>query len=418
MAKKNYSLFLARRLSLSSGNRKNSPAIRVSITAVALSVAVMLASVAIVIGFKREIREKVVGFNSHITLYAAPASAQEDNLLTLTPTLRQILEDQPYIDDFSLEASMPAILKTPSDFKGIYLRSVNGKSVSDFIKSNLDEGIMPDFTKPENDDKIILSRIAADQLGLKAGEKIDVYFISDDIKVKRLLISGIFNSHFDAYDRVMAYSSLATIQKIAGVSSNQGTSLQIHTDDFDSIQENSAVLASVLTNALVDGRLYKNYRIDNALRQGEGYFNWLELLDTNVIVILVLMTLVSVATLISGMLILILDKKRFIGIVRAMGATVKGVRNVFVYLALKVALYGLIIGNVLMLAFLYCEDIWHFLPLNPDAYYIDFVPVEINWWWVLILNVSSFIIIYLSLIIPSRFVSKISPTDAMHAAEQ
>lgn len=412
----NYSLFLARRLSLSSGNRKNSPAIKVSVTAVALSLAVMLASIAVVIGFKREIREKVVGFNSHITVYASP-SAEESNLLTMTPSLNNLLAHQPYIDDFTIEASIPAILKTPHDFKGIYLRSMNSRSVSDFISSNLEEGKLPDFSKPENEKKVVLSRLAADQLGLKTGDKIDVYFIGDDVNVQRLDISGIFNSHFDSYDQVMAYGSLPLIQKIAGIQPNQGTSIQIHTDDFNRLAEYSDYLGQTFAHALADGTVFRTYRVDNALRQGEGYFNWLELLDTNVIVILVLMTIVSVATLISGMLILILDKKRFIGVTRAMGASIKGVRKVFVYLALKVALYGMIIGNVVMLIFLYCEDKWHFLPLDADAYYIDFVPVEINWLYIAILNVACFLIIYFSLLLPSRFVAKISPAEAMRTTE-
>lgn len=413
----NYSFFIARRLSLSSGGRKNSPAVRVSVTAVALSIAVMLASIAIVIGFKREIREKVIGFNSHISIYAMPDGSDESNLLTLTPSLKNILDRMPFIVDYSLEASLPAILKTPDDFKGIYLRSLNGSEVRNFIKSNIEEGIVPAFTTAADDDKIVLSRVAADKLNLKAGDKIDVYFINEDIKVKRLLISGIYNSHFDSYDDVIAYGSLGMIQNIAGVSPSQGTSLQIHTDDFEKIGEYSALLNARLEQALLSGELYKSYRVDNALSQGEGYFNWLSLLDTNVIVILVLMTLVAMATLISGMLILILDKKNFIGIARSMGARVSGIRKVFVYLALKVAVYGMIVGNVVMLALLFCQDRWHFIPLDADAYYIDFVPVEIDWRYVVVLNAACFVIIYLSLILPSRFVARISPTDAMRAAE-
>ena len=414
----NYSFFIARRLSLSSGNRKNSPAIKVSITAVALSIAVMLASISIVLGFKREITDKVVGFNSHITLYAIPSSPDDNNLITITPTLDEILSDQPYVTDFSLEASIPAILKTENDFKGIYLRSINAKSVKDFLKNNLVAGTLPDFSNGNNGDKIILSQIAANQLLLETGDEIDVYFIGEDVKVQRLKIAGIFNSHFDSYDRLMAYGSLPMIQNMAGVSGMQGTNIQLRTDNFEKIGEYSIQLDKTLRKAYDEGLLFKQYRVDNAIHQGEGYFNWLSLLDTNVWVILILMTVVSVATLISGMLILILDKKRFIGVARAMGASIKGVRKVFVFLALKVALYGMIIGNVLMLVFLFCQDKWHFLPLNPDAYYIDFVPVELNWWYILLLNLACFIIIYLSLIIPSRFVSGISPSDAMRTAEQ
>lgn len=410
-----YSFFLARKLSLNSGKHGNSPAIKVSITAVALSIAVMIASISIVVGFKREIRDKLVGFNSHITLYALPTENDEDILLTLTPSLSRLLDETPYITDYSLEVSIPAILKTRDDFKGIYLRSLNGNSLNTFIRNNLEEGKIPDFRAAENEDKIMISRIAANQLGLKVGDKIDTYFISGDLKVKRLIVSGIFNSHFDSYDGVMAYGSLEMIQNVAGVSKSQGTSLRIATDDFNRLEEYTSSLGTTLMNALADGTVYKPYRVDNALMQGEGYFNWLSLLDTNVIVILVLMTVVSVATLISGMLILILDKKRFIGVARAMGASVKGIRRVFVWLALKVALYGLIIGNVLMLVLLYCQQRWHFIPLDPDAYYIDFVPVEINAISILILNAASLVIIYFSLIIPSRFVAKISPADAIRS---
>lgn len=410
-----YSFFLARKLSLNSGKHGNSPAIKVSITAVALSIAVMIASISIVVGFKREIRDKLVGFNSHITLYALPTENDEDILLTLTPSLSRLLDEIPYITDYSLEVSIPAILKTRDDFKGIYLRSLNGNSLNTFIRNNLEEGKIPDFRAAENEDKIMISRIAANQLGLKVGDKIDTYFISGDLKVKRLIVSGIFNSHFDSYDGVMAYGSLGMIQNVAGVSKSQGTSLRIAIDDFNRLEEYTSSLGTTLMNALADGTVYKPYRIDNALMQGEGYFNWLSLLDTNVIVILVLMTVVSVATLISGMLILILDKKRFIGVARAMGASVKGIRRVFVWLALKVALYGLIIGNVLMLVLLYCQQRWHFIPLDPDAYYIDFVPVEINAISILILNAASLVIIYFSLIIPSRFVAKISPADAIRS---
>lgn len=413
----NYSLFLGRRLALASGGRKNSPAIKVSITAVALSIAVMLASVAIVIGFKREIREKVIGFNSHITLYGIPTE-DENNIIRLTPTLKTVLESKPYIDELSLEASIPGILKTDTDFKGIYLRSLGSQSVPAFLRSNLVEGNVPDFKSGTHDDKIVISQTAANQLNLKTGDKINVYFITDDIKVQRLTVAGIYNSHFDNYDQVMAYGSLALIQKLAGLKQSEGTSIQIHTTDFSKVDQMTDDLNRTLAEALASGLLYKPYRIDNALHQGENYFNWLQLLDTNVAVILVLMTIVAVATLISGMLILILDKKRFIGIARALGASVKGVRRVFIYLAIKVAIYGMIIGNAIMLAFLYCQDIYHFLPLDADAYYIDFVPVEINWWYVLLLNAGCLLVIYLSLVIPSRFVAKISPTDAMRANDQ
>lgn len=409
----NYPLYLAKRLSLSSDSRHSSPAIKVAVTAVALSVAIMLAAIAIVLGFKREIRDKVIGFNSHITLYAIPAGPEDTNLITLTPTLKTILDSQDYITDYSLEASIPAILKTPDNFKGVYLKSMRGESLKKFLASNIEEGKLPDYSKNGSEMKIVISRKAADQLNLKAGDKIDTYFMSGSIRVRRLEIAAIFNSHFDTYDNVFIYGDLPLIQNLGEVSPTQGTSLTITTENFNNLEENANHLTATLNEALASGLLYKYYRVDNALNQGAGYFRWLSLLDTNVIVVLVLMTIVACATLISGMLIIILDKKNFIGLIRSMGATIKNVRRVFIYMAVRVALTGLLIGNILMLAILWAQDKWHFLPLDADSYYIDFVPVEINWQSIIILNIATVVVIYFCLILPSWFVAKISPAETM-----
>lgn len=409
----NYALYIARRLSLGAEGHKSSPAIRVSIAAVALSVAIMLASIAVVTGFKREIRDKVLGFNSHITLYSMPMAEDDDNVMTLTPTLASILEDEPYIRSFSLEASMPAILKTKDNFKGVYLRGLGSGNTRDFIRENLEEGEIPDFSAEDGDKQTLISRAAADQLGLKVGDRIDTYFITDQIRVRPLKIAGIFNTHFDSYDDVIIYGSLGLVQNLGKVSADQGTGISIETDDFNRVAEYSERLHNRLLEETAAGNLYRYYRVDNALNQGAGYFNWLALLDTNVVVVLALMTVVAVATLISGMLILILDKKRLIGLLRALGTPVSRVRDVFLFLAMKVAVYGLAIGNILMLAFLWLQARFHFIPLDPDAYYIDFVPVEIGWLPVLVLNVAVLAVIYVSLILPSRFVARISPAETM-----
>ena len=177
----NYPLFLARRLSLGASGRKSSPAVKVAIAAVALSVAVMMASVAVVLGFKREIKDKVAGFNAHLTLYAYSLSPEEDNLITLTPTLKAILDNTPFITEYALQATIPGILKTDSDFKGVYIKGLTGSFNRKFLASVLEEGSLPDYAKQGDDKKILISRIAANQLGLRAGDKIDTYFFSDDV---------------------------------------------------------------------------------------------------------------------------------------------------------------------------------------------------------------------------------------------
>lgn len=409
----NLPFFLARRLSLSSNGRKSSPAVRVAVTAVALSVAVMLASVAIVLGFKREIREKVLGFNSHITLYTVPTNDYDDNLVSLTPSLSRLLDSLPYVADYSLQASIPAILKTRDNFKGIYMRSLSDTGQRRFLTSSLEEGKIPDYTKDSDKLKIVVSRAAARQLKLKVGDKIDTYFMSDELRVRRLEVAAIYNSHFDNYDDLYLFGDLSLIQELGQISKSQGTSIVIDTDDFRNISEYSEDLHNRLLKALADGTVYRLYRVDNAIDQGAGYFRWLSLLDTNVAVILILMTVVACVTLISGMLIIILDKKNFIGLLRALGACKRRVRMVFVYMAMRVALTGIVIGNALMLTFLYIQGRWHVIPLDPDAYYIDFVPVEFNWWAFAAMNAGVFVITYLSLLLPSWFAARISPAETM-----
>lgn len=409
----NYPLFIARRISLSSGGRKKAPAVAVAIAAVALSVVVMMSSIAIVLGFKQEIRDKVVGFNSHITVY--PASPGDDNIVTLSPALAGILEDFPFVTGYHLQAAIPAVLKTDSDFKGVYLKGLADGDASAFISANLEEGEVPDFKLEENASRIVVSRTAARQLGLNVGDRIDTYFISDDVRVRRLEVAGIFNSHFDQYDDVLIFGDIKLVQKLGQIGSDQGTYIQLTVDDFDRIPEYSSGIQERLYKAYGDDKVDKLYRTEHVLSQGAGFFNWLALLDTNVVVVLAMMMTVGCVTLISGMLIIIIEKKRFIGIMKSMGSPTSDVRKVFVYLALKICLHGLLIGNIVGLALLKVQEMTHFIPLDADSYYIDFVPVRLSWESVLALNVGVLVVTYLVLILPSRFVAKISPSESMRS---
>ena len=399
-------------MSLASNGGKNSPAIKVAVAAVALSVAVMLAAVAIVLGFKKEIHDKAVGFNSHITLYAA-SHGEEGNTLTLTPTLANMMSDLPFVKEFNIQSVIPAILKTSTDFKGVYLKGLVGDQGRQFMQSNLIEGSVPDYSKEENRLKVLISEKAARELGLKTGDNIDTYFISDDVRVRRLKVAGVYNSHFEAYDDILVFGDIATVQQLGLLQPNQGTALLINVDDFDQVEQYSAEIQNKLTQALADGILYRQYIVENVQTQSVGLFRWLSLLDMNVAVVLALMTVVACITLISGMLIIILDKKRFIGLMKALGAPSAAIRRIFIYLAIKIAAIGLAIGNLLMLALLFIQKHTHFIPLDPDSYYIDFVPVEISWISVAVLNLGVLIVIYVALVLPSRSVAKVSPAETM-----
>lgn len=409
----NYPLYLAKRLSLGNGGRQMSPAVTVAIVAIAISVAVMTASIAIVLGFKKEIRDKVVGFNGHISLYRMPMNEEDDNLISITPFVKETLDSFPFITDYYEQAAIPAILKTADDFKGVYLRGLKGRVPEEYMMINLDEGEMPDYSDEDQKNRILISRIAANQLKLSPGESIETYFISDDIRVRKLEIAGVFNSHFDQYDDVLIFGSMNLVQQLGKLPDDTGTYVVIQTDNFDNILEYTALLQQRLNQAAALGETEAFYRTDNVLNQARGYFGWLSLLDTNVIVIIILMMVVGCVTLVSGMLIIILDRKKFIGLMRALGANTFKIRNVFVYLAIKIAAIGIAIGDVLILLILYFQQKYHFIHLDADSYYIDFVPVYLPGWIVVALNAGVLLVTYLVLVLPSRFVGKISPAESM-----
>lgn len=409
---------------MSSGGRKSSPAVRVATVAVALSVIVMFAAISIVLGFRREILNKLVGFNADLTLQIDqnPESelSEHDNIIILTPTLRSILENKPYIRDISVNLSAPAILKTHDDFKGVYFKTLDGSSLKNLLASSLEEGELPAFIpdpSTENIDsienQILVSRIAADRLGLSAGDRIDVYFITDDVRVRRLKVSGIFNTHFDTYDDIFVFGSPALLRSLNGLRPEQGTQLSIVTVPGTDVEEARRDLQFTLVNAYQEGRVFKPYRVESVRSSSGSFFQWLELLDMNVIIIISLMTFVAVSTLISGMLIIIIDKKRFIALMKALGTPAGRLRIVFVYIALRIALKGMIIGDIIGLFCLWLQDSYHMVPLDADAYYIDFVPVEISWITILLLNLGVLLVSYLVLILPARFIGSVSPSSVL-----
>lgn len=408
-----YSFYIARKLSLGSEGRKSSPAVKVAIAAVAISIAVMTASIAIVLGFRNEITNRITGFNSHITVYSTADDGAKTNIVSLDKGLEQILDSQPFITSYSLEASMPAILKTDTDFKGVYMRGYGRGADTVFLQSNLVDGRLPNFAKRTEEPEVIISQTAASQLNLKTGQTVDTYFISDDVRVRRMRITGIFNSHFDQYDNILIYGQMWLLQELGSINPDEGTSIRVMTDRFDELDANTDRLRTVLAKSLTDGRLRKFHQAENVLYQGANYFQWLELLDTNVVVILVLMTLVACVTLVSGMLIIIVDKMRFIGIVKSLGMPNGALRRVFVWMSLKVAIGGMLIGDAIMVGLLALQKATHAIPLDPDAYYFDYVPVELNWGAFGILNAGVLLVIFLMLLLPSQFAAKISPAKTM-----
>ena len=403
------SVYIARHLSLSGQGHKSSPAIKVAVISTALSMAIMLLAVSVVGGFRREIRDKVTGFDAHISLYPSPYIDDDASVLQYTPELRNILTSLSWVRRADAIVTAPVLVKTPSSFKGLYLRGVEPDYDYSFLKENLTQGTVP---AKNAEHEILISASAATKLGVEAGDSINL-FVSDELKARRVKVCGVFNTRFESYDRYFAYSPARLVRNLVGLEPTQATGIDIKTDDVEQVDVYNSDLMARLNRAIDTGELQQSLRTLTVKQKGGHYFAWLDLLDVNVWVILALMSAVALFTLVCGMLILILEKLRLIGVMRALGANRGLVRGVFVLLALRVALIGILIGGVLAIGLILTQHYTRFIPLDAEAYYIDFVPVSIAPAPLIAVPCAFALISVLVLLLPSQVAARVWPVSAL-----
>ncbi len=407
--------FLARRLRMNPAGRSVSPGVVVAVAGIALSFIVMLAAVAIVTGFKREITERVTGFEQQITVApdAGYGPERANGGVRLTDSLSQIITSVVPGARLSLSIDQPAVLKTDTDFQGIVLRGYSeGAADSAFIASQLITGAMPSANDSVN--PLVISSLTASALQLQPGDRLYAhFFIGDNLLTRRLTVTGIYDTHFSEFDRLRAFTSLPLLQRLNKVDSITGTAIEINGLNPDDIEEATTDLRVVLSRYGTSLPSPEFFRVENVYTTGALYFNWLELLDTNVVVILILMACVSGFTLISSLLIIILERVRTIGLLKALGATDMLIRRVFILMAGRIVAIGLLAGNIVGLSVLLTQQYFHILPLDPDAYYLNFVPVHLTVGFVVGLNAAVALLSFLLLILPSHMISTLSPSETM-----
>lgn len=416
----NISLFIARRLRIKGGTRKSSSSSSViAVAGIAIAIFVMVLTLTVVLGFKNQIREKVSGFDSQISILP-PIIANDSSDLTVTHNdkLLNLISSAMDINgsnaSVALTLKQPGIMKTDDNFAGLIFKGVSNISHLDFVKENLIAGEIPNFENDSCKNKVVISSTTANALNIALGDKINSYFFTDNnIRARKFEIVGIYNSNFNEYDKLIAFAPLSTLQRIAQIDSVSGSAIEIRGIDHDDIVPMSTQIQWVIHQAVYNKEFDKLYAIDNVLQSGAMYFNWLDLLDTNVVVILILMSCVAGFTLISCLFIIILERVKTIGLLKAMGATNAQVRQIFRHMAQRLVLRGMIIGNILSLSFVFVQEKFHLIALDPEAYYLSYVPVEINWWHMLILNICVIIVSSAILILPSHLASTISPAQTM-----
>jgi len=391
--------------------KKVEPAIRIAIIGIAVGLAVMLIAWAIVMGFKREVRNKIIGVNSHIQVTSYYSNfTYEMNPVRVSDTLVNNLKAVPGVAHVQRLYTKPGMIKTATDFQTVVLKGADADFDGTFLKNCLMEGKMPDYSKPSND--VLISEHLTKLLDLHLGEGFLAYFIKgQSISARKFHICGIYNTHFSEFDKYFLLADARHIRKLNGWDEHQAAGLEIFATSMEAFPKAEEGIYSVVSRAADHSK--ESFYMRNLFEMSPDLFGWLQLLDTNVWLILFLMIFVSGFNIISGLLILILERTNMIGVMKALGARNFSVRKVFIYMSMFLIGKGMLWGNVIGLSFCLLQKYLHIVPLNPSTYYVDSVPIELNGWYILIVNAGTLLISLLVVLLPTHMISRIGPVKAI-----
>ena len=412
----NYALFIARKIYNGGDNTQkvSKPAINIATIGVAIGLAVMIISVCVVLGFKHSIRDKIVGFGSHITVANfLTLQSSEQYPIVINDSLTKELKTIPGVKHIQRYAYTQGILKTNSDFLGVVLKGVGPDFDSTFIHNNMVEGVIPHFSDTENQQNIVISKTIADKLKLKVGQRLFAYFINkQNVRTRKFTIAGIYSTNMKQFDAQVCFTDLYTAKKLNGWEADQYSGVEILVNDFLQLDPISYDVLSKVKNKV--DHYGETYSSANIIEQNPQIFSWLDLMDMNVWIILALMIAVAGVTMISGLLIIILERTQMIGILKALGSRNKQIRHIFLWFATFIIGRGLIIGNIIGFGIIFLQKWTGLIKLAPQTYYVSTVPVEINISLIVALNLATLLICVLVLIAPSYLISHIHPVKSMH----
>ena len=403
----NVEYFIAKRLftAKEKNNRYTKPILRIAILAIALSVAVMLLSITVLTGFKNEISNKIIGFSSHITITNfTDNQSYESEPIELNQEFFPSITQQQGIKHIQTFATKAGIIKTEDEILGMVLKGVGSDFDPSFFEQNLVVGEVPTYNDTLTSSKVMISKSVADILQLKLGEKLIMYFVEQPPRVRKFIITGIYETGFGDFDDLIVMADIRHIQKLNGWERNQVGGFEILIDNFDQLDE---------ITAKVYEQIPYNLNAQSIKEQNPQLFDWLDLQDINVRVILILMLIVGGVNMITALLILILERTKLVGILKALGATNWSVRKVFLYNAVYLILKGLFWGNIIGLGIALLQQKFQFISLDPNIYYMITVPINFNFMHILWLNLGTLLICWLILIIPSIIITKITPVKAI-----
>ena len=398
--------FISSRIFSLSKENLSSTVMKIAMLSIALGIAIMLISISVVVGFKNQIKDKVIGFVSPIQIQVLNQNESMEETPFVYDSLVKSRLQLPFVKSIHQTANKAGIIKTDSEIQGVVLKGVDKDYNWDYISSNIVTGSLPEYNDTERSNDVIISKIISDKMHLGVGDDIRIWFVGEDMKARgrKFSVKGIYETGLVECDERFVYCDLNQIRRLNGWENDEVGHLEIMlTEGVDIEEANNIIYYSIPTNllSLTASDLYPQI------------FDWLELQDMNVVIIIALMLMVSGVTIISMLLIIVLERTSTIGVLKAMGADNAFVRKIFLQRSRKILLVGMLIGNAFGLGLCVIQKYTEFIKLSPESYYLSSVPIELNLWYILMLNVGTFLLWVLMMLIPTMVINNVKPSKSI-----
>jgi lipoprotein-releasing system permease protein len=396
----NLNLYIAKKIKTSSSNT-------IACASVAISILVMFMAMVISDGFKKEIKETSVGFSGEVFLLS-PGQDITNHLYPISghPSYIDKVHTLKGIESVNDVAYTSGMLKSDESVQGIMFKGVDSTYSLDFFEKYLVEGSLPDFSGKSASNQILISQRLANMMDYKCGDKITAYFVGESVKIRRFTISGLFNVRLDQMDKTLAIVDIRHTRRLNGWESDQVSNIEIKLDRGVSADR----ICGELEKIILDRPWDDDSVIVNDIRYVYPHiFDWLDLLNMNVLIILILMMVVAGFNMISGLLIILFEKTSMIGLLKALGMKTSDICRIFIYRGSFIVVKGMVIGNIIAILLSLLQGVFHVIPLDPANYFVDHIPVYVNVPKIIILNLASFALMILIMIIPSLFISRVQP---------
>jgi lipoprotein-releasing system permease protein len=399
------SLFIANRLALGKFKSFASLIIRLAWIGAGLSVAVMIVAIAIVVGYKEQITEKVIGFGGHIEIHSTGTSGNFDYVqFKDSQPLKQQLLSHPNVKAVAPVMSRPGIIKANDELEGIVFKGIDGSYKQQYIKKQIIKGYMPGVGDSLRKREILVSKVIASKLGLDTGDIVKVYFINEPMRVIPCTVTGIYETGLEENDNLYIIGSLREMQRIFAQKRPEITHYEVQTNDFKQVQ---------ITNKQLNRELPQNLNAESLVQLNPQIFDWLGYLDQNITIILTLMIIVACINMMTALLILIIERTNMVGVMKALGSRNQLIKRIFLNHAAYILFLGLVFGNVLGLGLCYLQNEFKIITLTQETYYLPFVPISLHWTHIVAVNIGTIAICLLSLLLPVRLINKIEPVKAI-----